>query len=146
MPADSSGPGASSTGNWYAGPSSAHLERGRQAEDHLAVLDGQHPPGGERAAVPDRFDRVQDRRAGVARPQEVGVQRVHPAVVRHRPSGRHQGLPGHQAAERPGGPGVEGEPAVGPDLDLLQVEELLERYRFLAYDSASPLASPSARC
>jgi hypothetical protein len=28
---------------------------------------------------------------------------------------------------------VEREPAVGPDLELLQVEELLERHRFLAH-------------
>ena len=51
-------------------------------EDRLSVLDGDHAAGGEGPAVADAVDRVDDGRARVARPQEVGVQ-----GVRERPSG-----------------------------------------------------------
>ncbi len=45
-------------------------------EDRLSVLDGDDPPGGEGAAVPDAVDGVDDRRARVPCPQEVRVQGV----------------------------------------------------------------------
>ena len=77
------------------------VERRRQREDRLAVLHRGDPPGGERPAVPDPVHHVDDRHGGVARPDEVGVQRVHRPVVRHRAARRHQRLAGHLAAEHP---------------------------------------------
>ena len=50
---------------------------GLQVEDRLAVLDGDDAAGGERLAVADAVDLVEDRHGRVARAQEVGVQRVH---------------------------------------------------------------------
>ena len=47
------------------------VEGARQVEDHLAALPGDHPPGGERAAVANRLDVVDDRDVGPARAQEV---------------------------------------------------------------------------
>jgi hypothetical protein len=98
------------------------LEAGGHVEYRLAVLDRHHPPRGERAAVTNAVDLVEDRRLGVAGAQEVGVQRVHvpiglnkfpavgasPRAARAPPSrwlglerarGRHQRLPRHLAAE-----------------------------------------------
>ena len=66
------------------------LERRRHREDRLAVLDGVHPAGGERAAVAEAFDQVDRRRPGVARPQEVAVQRMHLVARVHRADRRHQ--------------------------------------------------------
>ena len=43
------------------------LKRGRQVEDRLAALDGDDPPRGERAAVADAIDVVDDRLRHVAR-------------------------------------------------------------------------------
>ena len=73
------------------------LERRRQREDRLAVLDGDHPAGGERAAVAHPVDLVEDRHRRVAGPEEVRVQRVDAAVRRAR-CGRRPPAP----ARRPG--------------------------------------------
>ena len=76
------------------------VEGGRQVEDGPAVLHGHDAPGGERPAVADPVDLVEDGDGRVAGPQEVRVQRVDPAVLDRAP-GRHQRLPGHLAAEHP---------------------------------------------
>ena len=76
------------------------VERRRQVEDRLAVLDRDHTPRREAAAVADAVDVVDDRHPRVARPQEVGVQRVHVAVV-DGPSRRDQRLPRDLPAEHP---------------------------------------------
>ena len=67
----------------------------------LAVLDGDHPAGGERAAVADAVDLVEDRHGRVARAQEVGVQRVHLAVGLDGAGGGDERLAGDLAAEDP---------------------------------------------
>ncbi len=53
-----------------------HVEAGLQVEDRLAVLDRDHAPGGERLAVADAVDLIEDRRVRVSSAQEVRVQRV----------------------------------------------------------------------
>ena len=78
------------------------VERRRQVEDGLAVLDGHHPPGRERAAVADAVDLVEDGHVGIAGAQEVGVQRVHAAAL-DGASRRHEGLGRHLARRRPAG-------------------------------------------
>ena len=50
-------------------------------QDGLAVLDGDDTTGGETLSVPDAVDVVQDRCGGIARTEEIGVQRMHPAVA-----------------------------------------------------------------
>ena len=57
------------------------VERRRHVEDRPPVLDGGDAAGRERAAVADPVDLVQHRHVGVARPHEVGVERVHGPVV-----------------------------------------------------------------
>ena len=56
------------------------LEGRLEREDRLAVLDGDHAPRGEGAAVADAVDLVDDRHLGVARPHEIAVQRMHVPV------------------------------------------------------------------
>ena len=73
------------------------LERRGHGEDRLAVLDRHHPPGGERPAVPGPVDLEDDRHLGIARPQEVAVQRMHP---RGRPA--RSGRPPSTPARPPG--------------------------------------------
>jgi hypothetical protein len=88
------------------------------------VLDGDHPPGGERPAVADAVDVVQDRDRRVAGTQEVGVERVDPALRVDGAGGGHEGLARDLAAEDPLAILV-GLPA--PEdvlLDLLEVEQL----------------------
>ena len=76
------------------------VERRRQVEDRLTVLDRYHPPGRERPPVTDAVDLVEDGHLGVARAQEVGLKGVDLAGG-HRSPGRHEGLGRHLAAEDP---------------------------------------------
>ncbi|CAB4697766.1 unannotated protein [freshwater metagenome] len=77
------------------------LEVGGHHEDRAPVLTRQDPSGGERASVPQRLDVVDDRHRGVARLQEVGVQRVHGVRRVHRPVGGDQRLRRDLTAEDP---------------------------------------------
>src|SRR5262245_17038463 len=75
------------------------LERGREVEDRLTGLDGDHASRGERAAVANAIDVVDDRTIDAPRPQEVRVQRVHATFRRN---GLHRGrerLSQHLSAE-----------------------------------------------
>ena len=101
------------------------VERGLEVVDGPAVLNGDHPPGGEGAAVADAVDVVEDRRRGVARSQEVRVQRVHEAVLDGAP-GRHEGLPGHLAAVDTLSFLVGLDAAEDVDLNRLEVEQVDE--------------------
>ncbi len=53
-----------------------HVEARLQVEDRLPVLDRDDASGGERLAVADAVDLVEDRRVRVAGTQEVRVERV----------------------------------------------------------------------
>ena len=68
------------------------LKRDGHVEDRAAVLDGDHPAGGEALAVSNPVDGVEDRDAGVAGAQEVAVQGVGPPVLWHRAGCGHQRL------------------------------------------------------
>src|SRR5690606_37346640 len=74
------------------------LERRRQVEDGPAVLDGDHAPHGEAAAVARAVDLVDDGGRDVAAAQEVRVQRMRHASV-HRVVRRRQGLAENLPAE-----------------------------------------------
>ena len=87
-----SGSGTSGIGASCSRPVLGHLEARLQVEDRLPVLDGDHPAGGEGAAVADAVDLVEDRHVRVAGPQEVGVERVDAASGLHRAGGGHQRL------------------------------------------------------
>ena len=110
--------------------------RGRGTRPHVedgpAVLDGDDPPGGERAAVADAVHLVEDRDRRVAGAQEVRVQRVHPAVLDGAP-GRHEGLPGHLAAEDALALLVGLGAAEDVDLDGLEVEQVDEELQRRAH-------------
>jgi hypothetical protein len=90
------------------------------------VLDGDDPPRREGATVAEALDLVQHRDPGVARPQEVAVQRVHVAGVVDRPSRGHEGLPRHLAAEDALAILVGRDAPEDVDLDRLEVEQLDE--------------------
>src|SRR5207245_4180763 len=100
-------------------PLLVQLERRRQREDRLAVLDREDAAGGEGPAVTHALGLVDDRYAGVAGADEVGVQGVDGAVARHGADGGDEGLPRHLAAEHPGGPFRRADPAEPVDLQLL---------------------------
>ena len=74
------------------------VEGSLEVEDGPTVLNGHDAPGREGPPVPDAVHLVEDRNAGVARPQEVRVQRMHPSVLDRLP-GRHERLPRHLPAE-----------------------------------------------
>ena len=76
MSIPSSGPGTSGIASSWSKPSSARWKLAVQVVDRPPVLTRHHPTGGERAAVPDPLDVVDDRHLRVAGQQEVGVQRV----------------------------------------------------------------------
>ncbi len=74
------------------------VERRRQVEDDLAVLDGDDAARGERPPVADAVDVVEDGRAGVAGAEEVRVQRMHDAAL-DGAACRNQRLAGDLSAE-----------------------------------------------
>ena len=115
-----------------------HLEARLQVEDGLAVLDGHDASGGERAAVADAVDLVEDRHVGIAGPQEVGVERVDGAPGLHGAGRRHERLAGHLAAEHPLALLVGREPSEDVDLDRLEVEQLHERVDGVLRHGAHP--------
>src|SRR5262249_44989628 len=98
------------------------LKRRLQIEDGPAVLDRDHAPRGEARAVADPVDVVEDGHVGVARPQEVGVERVRGAAFDRAASG-HQRLPDHLAAEHPLPALARTHSAEEVHLDPLDVEE-----------------------
>ena len=108
----------------------------------LAVLDGHHPAGGERAAVPQAVDLVEHGHLRVAGPQEVAVQRVDRPRRVDGPGRRHQGLPGHLAAEDPLAVLVGELPSEDVDLDGLEVEEPTSSSTACC-DTAERLRSPA---
>ncbi|BFO21735.1 hypothetical protein SHKM778_81230 [Streptomyces sp. KM77-8] len=95
-------------------------------EDRLAVLDRDHPTGGEGASVADAVDGVDDRGAGVAGAQEVRVQGVGGPVLGDGPPGGDQRLRRDLPAEDAGDDGAAGVAAEDVLLDLLEVEQIEE--------------------
>ena len=77
------------------------LERGRQREDRISVLDGHHPPRRECAAVADAVHLKDDRHRRIAGAHEIAVQRVHMPRRVHRPLRRNQRLRDHLTAKHP---------------------------------------------
>lgn len=104
-------------------------------EDRLPVLDRDHAPGGEGPAVADAVDGVDDRRAGVAGPQEVRVQGVRVPVLGDRAAGGDQRLRGDLPAEDPGDDGGPGVAAEDVPLDPLEVEQIEQRLKCLTHMS-----------
>jgi hypothetical protein len=73
------------------------LKGRRHGKDRLPVLDGDHAARGEAAAVAAAVDLVKDGGLGIARPEEIGVQRMAGAAL-DRALRRHQRLAQHLAA------------------------------------------------
>ena len=72
-----------------------------EIEDRLAALMRDHAPRREALAVANAIHTEADWRAVLPRPQEVRVQRVQRALVRHRRARGQRGLRGHQPTEQP---------------------------------------------
>src|ERR1017187_2374468 len=118
-----------------------------QREDRLAMLDRRYPAGGEGTTVSDPVHQINQRHRGIAWPDEVSVQRVPRAVVRHGPASRDQGLASHLSAEYPLPP-LAGRAAAAEDveLDLLEVEQLDHGVQCLAHRRDIPFPRKFARC
>jgi hypothetical protein len=119
-------------------------ERRGHVEDDLAVLDRDHPASGGGAAVAVAVHPEQGRPPGVARAQEVAVQRVRQPARRGGLAGRVQRLRGDLPAEQ----GVRlGEGHAGPVdvlLDVLQVEQVEDRRQVCHYSAAFTTVRPSS--
>jgi hypothetical protein len=100
------------------------VEARLQVEDGSPVLDRDDPSGREAPTVADPVDLVQDRHRGVARSQEVGVQRVDeaPPFV-DGASGGDERLAGHLAAEDALAVLVRRAATEDVDLDRLEIEQ-----------------------
>ncbi len=103
-----------------------HVERRRHREDRLPVLHSGHATGGERSAVPDPVDEVDDRHHRVTRPQEVAVQRMDVEVLIDRPHRGHQRLPGDLSAERARQHRLRRDTAEDIPLEPLEFQDLLD--------------------
>ena len=86
------------------------LKRRRQIENLLAMLNCDHPPGGERPAVAGPIHLEYDRHAGVTRADEVAVQGMAKPVFDGF-IGRKQGLRDHLAAKDTARPVIAADPA-----------------------------------
>ena len=91
-------------------------------EHRPAVLDGRDAAGREAAAIAHAIDIVDDGTGGISAEQEVGVQRVGDALLRHCAHGRHERLPQHLAAEDALPPLLRAAAAEQILLERLQVE------------------------
>ena len=85
------------------------------------MLNGHHPPRGERAAVADPVHLVEDGNGGISRPQEVSMEGVRSTDV-DGAAGGHQRLCGNLTAEHPLAVLVGADPAEDIDLDRLEIE------------------------
>src|ERR1700751_6456491 len=81
-------------------PRFVFVKGGRHRENRPTMLDGGHPARREAASIPDPVDLIDDRHLGVARKEEIGVQRMRTAAL-HGPARGHQGLPNHLATKYP---------------------------------------------
>jgi hypothetical protein len=104
-----------------------HLERRRQHEDGLSVLDAGDPTRDEGPAVADPLHAVDDRHLGLPGPQEVAVQRVDRVRRIHGATGRHEGLSGDLAAEDVLQPRRRAGATEQVHLELLDVEHPFQR-------------------
>ncbi len=92
------------------------------AKMRLAVLDRENAAGGEAAAVAHALDLVDDRHRGIARPHEIGMQRMHMAIAIDGALRRDQRLRDDLAAENPLPAGLRAAATKQIDLDLLEIE------------------------
>ena len=100
-----------------------NLKRSRQCENLVTVLDRNDAPRGETRAIAAAVHLVEDRHFGIARAQEISVQRMTDAVL-HRAVGRHKGLPQHLPAEHALHPVLRRNAAKDVDLDGFQTEQI----------------------
>ena len=126
-------------------PDLGDLEVGGQVEDRPAVLTGDDPAGAEGTTVAQGLDVVDDRHRGVARAQEVGVQRVARQALVGRADRGDQGLREHLPAEDPLHHRLGLTPTEEVVLDRFEVEELHELLHGGRHQSRSSGSSSRAR-
>ncbi len=105
-------------------PGLHHLKGRREVEDRAAFLDHHHPTGGERAALPDPIDVVDDRELRVSGAEEVGVEAVHRAVVGDGLRRRGEGPAEDQPPEHSTPPEILALPPEQVHLDALERQQL----------------------
>ena len=113
------------------------VERALHVEDGSPMLDGDDASGGEGATIPDPVNLVEDGHGRIAWAQEVGVQRVHLAVLDGSPC-RHQRLARHLATEDALALLVGLDAAEDVDLDWLEVEQVDEEVEGFAHPPILP--------
>ena len=103
-----------------------HVERRREVEDLLAMLDRDDPPRGKAAPVAGAVDLIDHRDRRVTGTDEIGMQRMaHP--VRHRAIGGHQSLRDNMAAkDARGGFPARPDAAEQVDLKLFDIQQFKE--------------------
>ena len=77
------------------------LERGRHVEDLFAVLDRDDAAGGKMMAVARPVDLIDDRRMKIPATHEIGMQRMHHAIL-DRGARSNERLAEHLAAKHLG--------------------------------------------
>jgi hypothetical protein len=118
------------------------LERSRQGQDLLAVLDRHDAAAGEAAAVTAAIHLKDDRHVEVAATQEIGVQRMHAAPF-HGTRRSDQGLAQYLPAEDLGRADVTALAAEQVVLEALEVEQLQQFGEPRVHDGGR--LSPAAR-
>jgi hypothetical protein len=120
------------------------LEGGGEREDRLPVLDRDDPAGGERAAVADAVDLVEDRHRRVARPEEIRVQRVDDAARGGAARGDER-LPRDLPADHALAVLLRAPSAEDVHLELLEIEELDQSVVGRRHAPLSSSACPRSR-
>ncbi len=110
----------------------------------MAVLDRHDAAGDKALAVADAVDLVDDRHAGVAGPQEIGVQRMRLAVGLHGAGGGDERLADHLAAEDALPADLRAATAEEVVLQRLQVEDAEEVLDGVRHED--PLPPGRAQC
>src|SRR5690606_30789797 len=98
---------------------------GRQIEYLLAMLNGDDAPRRETLAVPRTVDFIDNGNLGIARPDEIGVQRMTDPFL-HRAVSRHERLSDHLPAEHALPAHIGAVPAKQVFFDPLQIEQFDE--------------------
>jgi hypothetical protein len=104
----------------------ADMERRGKVEDRSPVLDAHHSAGGKRPAIADAIDLVEHRHRRIARPEEVGMERVDGPVLIDGSGRGYERLARHLSAEDSLAILLRGHAAENVDFDRFEIEKIDE--------------------